>query len=65
MPDPLKSTLDGLSKLGELVIPVPQHPAAAEPCCLFCGDRDGRTKAGALYCHDCLEAGVQGAVRHP
>lgn len=33
----------------------PQHPEAAKPCCLTCHKVDGRTTAGALFCHDCLE----------
>jgi hypothetical protein len=35
---------------------VPQHPLAAEPCCLKCGHRDGRTAVGGLRCHNCTEA---------
>lgn len=38
----------------DLIVP-PQHPLAAQPCCLSCGHRDGRTASGGLYCHDCLE----------
>lgn len=35
------------------LIPCPQHPKAGEPCCLKCGHRDGRTAAGAIFCHEC------------
>jgi hypothetical protein len=61
--DALAATLKGLAHLGELRIPCPQHALATEPCCLFCGERDGLVKAGGLYCHDCIESGVPGARR--
>lgn len=34
---------------------VPQHPHVVIPC-LTCGKHDGRTRAGAVRCHDCTDA---------
>lgn len=47
------------------LFPVPQHPQFAEPCCIACGKRDGRTAALALYCHECKDAGADGPRFRP